>query len=260
MKWWKNFWLTRKQNDRVKIQLICFLLGIFCFSLGFYYSVQLYQLLHTPVEYVLSGSESSEKLSMQIEEIEKLEYVETVSRQKEKKIDITCKTGTISLPCIEVSKEYLESAYGLTETETMKVIYLNETAYEQLRRECQSNYGASGSKDNWQAGYSMGEGEQGMAKLVVAKSLPDDSPCVFVSGTSLELKKNNSQIRVRLQYQDLEGIQIEELQEAGAMIINSEQIEKNQLLLNIQMMQARDWLIIGCICLLFTAILKKYGK
>lgn len=260
MKRWKNFWMARKQNDRVKIQLICFLLGIICFGLGFYYSVQFYQLLHSRVEYVLSGSDSPEKLSMQIEEIEKLEYVEATSRQQEKKIDITCNAEIVSFPCIEVSKEYLESAYGLTQMETMKVIYLNEAAYEQLQREYQSNYVGSGSKYNWQARYSMGEGEQGMAKLVAAESLPEDSPCVFVAGTSLELKKNSSQIRVRLQYQDLEGIQIKELQDTGAMIINLEQIENNQLLLNIQMIQVRDWMIIGCIFLVFMALLKKYGK
>lgn len=261
MKWWSSFWKRRKQNDRIKIQLICFLIGMVCLGTAVHQGFQLYQMIMSPVEYILTGTGSSEQMDDKFQTMKQFSYVDAISRQQEVSLILTCPWGELSVPCLELSEEYLETAYGLSDSSAMKVIYLNQPAYEQLLQLNQYSSEEEGEIENCRMGYSINEENNGMAIVIpVLEGIPNDTPYAFSKGDSVNLRKNATNVRIRLRKQDLDGMQVQELQRMGFGIVNEGDVEENRLLREIQFLHIKYDLLIAVLCFLFLGCFKKYGN
>ena len=111
MKWWKTFLRNRKQNDRVKLELVAVLLGLSGMILAMVHGVALYQRLQTRMEYVLSSEGSVSQQNDRIIRIRKLPSIEAVSRQVEGTITVGDTWGTMDLSYLQLSEEYLETEF-----------------------------------------------------------------------------------------------------------------------------------------------------
>lgn len=257
MKWWNRFWKQRKQNDRVKVQLIVGCIGLFCFGYALYHGISLYRLLNTPVEYVCTTADFDGGLDAKLSQVQELDYIDAVSRQEVTSVEITTQRGTLTVPCLKVSEDYLRDAYGLSETSAMQTFYLNQTAYESLLKAVQS---PEEEIKDVKVGYVMGE-EKGTAKLISGSELlPNDSPYIFCTGDPVCLRKEGRQLRVRVRQQDLDGMQIKELGQLGIQVENQKEIEENRLLQEQKLIEMKYNLFIAALCMCFVWCLKKFGK
>ena len=73
MKWWTRFWKRRKQDDRIKIMLLFFIGVIGFFADAVNSGIQVYNMMRSPVEYVVSNSSASGLTSYQMSGIETME-------------------------------------------------------------------------------------------------------------------------------------------------------------------------------------------
>ena len=257
MKWWNRFWKQRKQNDRVKVQLIAGCIGLVCFGYALYHGISLYRLLNTPVEYICTTSDSGGGLDAKLSQVQELDYIDAVSRQELTSVEITTQRGTLTVPCLKVSEDYLRDAYGLTENSAMKTFYLNQTAYESMLNMVQAS---EEEIVDVKVGYVMGE-EKGTAKLISGSELlPNDSPYIFCTGDPVCLRKEGRQLRVRVRQQDLDGMQLRDLGQLGIQVENQNEIEENRLLQEQKLLEIKYNLIIAILCMCFVWCLKRFGR
>lgn len=257
MKWWSEFWKLRKQNDRVKIQLIVGCIGIVCIGIAVYQGSSFYRLLHTPIEYICTCVDSNGGLETKLSQVQELDYIDAVSRQKVTSVEITTQWGTLTIPCLMVSEDYLRDAYGVNKDSGMQTFYLNQTAYENILRTIPSS---ETDMENMHVGYIMGE-EKGIAKLLSgSERMPNDSPYAFCTGDPIRLQKEGEQLRIRVRQQDLSGVQGMELKQLGIQIENEEKLEEGRLLQEQKFLEIKYNLCIAVLCMCFVWCLKKYGK
>lgn len=263
MKWWKTLWQQRRENDRIKLQ-IWFLLGAgIALIIGGMQGIQLYRWLHQPLEYQMSAQEPPVQMRGAYQKIQELDVVEAATWQQAGTIQITCSQGTSSLPCIQVSEDYLRCAYGLENSSAMRYLYLNTAAYEQLLQATGRGRQDSRQETQWLVGYScqdMGQ-EQGMARVVLVEDLfEEENPCVYLAGDPVQLENMATVLRVRVKQRDLTGSQRKELEETGFYLMNEEQEELVQVNGNSRLMSIRYILLLALVCFLAYGSLKRYGR
>lgn len=262
MKWWKSLWQQRRENDRVKLQMWFLLGAVIALIAGGVQGIQLYQWVHQPVEYRMSAQEPPYQMQGAYQTIRELDAVKAVSWQQEGTIQITCSQGTVSLPCVELSEDYLKRAYGLESSSAMRNLYLNAAAYAQLLQETGRSRQESDRTEQWLVGYScqnMGQ-EQGMARVIpVETPIEEETPCVYLAGNSVELENLATVLRVCMKQQDLTGSQRKELEGTGFYLLNEEQEQLIQMEGNHRLMSIRYRLLLSLLCFLAYGSLKKYG-
>ncbi len=271
MKWWIRFWKRRKQDDRIKIMLIFLMTGIGFLINAVYSGMQVYAMVQTPVEYIVRSNGKSGITEYQMSGIEAMENLQAVSKQKESSLTLFDSWGEMAVTCLELSDTYLESAYGISETSAMKVIYLNEMAWEQLTK-------ASGGSGNgvdvmdgeseseakqinsMQLDYILGgeDGEKGTAKILcIASGVPNDMACAFCTADNVRLSEGNSEIRLRLSRQDLEGTSIGQINQFGLEVTNSSDMQIDSMRREMKFMQIKYDVIVVVLCLIAAYSLKR---
>ncbi len=271
MKWWIRFWKRRKQDDRIKIMLIFLMTGIGFLINAVYSGMQIYAMVQTPVEYIVRSNGKSGITEYQMSGIETMENLQAVSKQKESSLTLSDSWGEMTVTCLELSDTYLESAYGISETSAMKVIYLNEMAWEQLTK-------ASGGSGNgvdvmdgeseseakqinsMQLDYILGgeDGEKGTAKILrIASGVPNDIACAFCTADNVRLSEGNSEILLRLSRQDLEGTSIGQINQLGLEVTNSSDMQLDSMRREMKFMQIKYDVIVVVLCLIAAYSLKR---
>ena len=255
---WCSFLRLRKQNDCVKVMLIFLLVGLGFLFYSFYSGIQVYTMMKAPVEYVICGDGN-------IKDIEKLENGAAVSAQKTSSLLLSGPWGEITMQCLELSESYLEQAYAVSEKGAMKVIYLNQAAFEQISR-MQDRKGQSlkisdAAGEELIVSYWLDEDESGKAKIKIWNDRTvDETPCAFCAANSARLSENDGTLRVWMPEQDLDGSNLRHLADMGFNIVNSCDVEKNALTLEMQLMQIKFGFLTSALCLLSVMALKKYGE
>lgn len=261
MKWWSRFWKIRKQKDWVKLMLLFLLLGIGFFGHLVYEGICLYQIILTPMEYILTSQSPTGITDLQMQDLWELEQISAVSRQQELSLELAGQWGKMNLTCLEVSQSYLENAYGIRSCSSMQVFYMNQLAYEELLENMGYGEGYDPPKEDWTLGYVLGEEEMGMAKIIlVPEGVPNDQPYAFHEGNSVRLAKNSPAIRIQVRQQNLDGMHVQRFQQSGLEILNDSDIEKTSDCQERILMQMKYDCMIAVLCLLSAGCLKKYGK
>lgn len=261
MKWWSKFWKIRKQKDKVKLMLLFILLGIGFFGHLIYEGIRLYQITITPAEYILTSHDSTGITDKQMKELWELEQVSAVSRQQELSLELAGQRGKLNLTCLEVSRSYLENAYGIQSNSSMQVFYVNTLAYEELIRSMGYVEGGDALPTDWNMGYILGGEEAGMAKIIlVTEGVPNDQPYAFHEGNSVRLAKHSPAIRVQVSQQDLDGMQVQRFRQSGLEIVNNTEVEEMLFRRETMLLQMKYDCIIAVLCLLSAGCLKKFGK
>lgn len=273
MKWWRRFWRRRKQDDRIKIMLIFFLAAIIFLADSIHGGIQVYNMVKSPVEYVVSGSAAPEITNYQISGMETLEDVRAVSRQRESSMVLSGTWGEITVNCLELSDSYLDLAYGISDTGAMKVIYLNEMAWAQLMQatgevwngseQLANDFGNEEEQtDSRQLDYKLDdEEESGTARIVRLESgVPDGAAYAFCAADSVRLLEKNTAVRIQMAGRDLAGKDIKRLNQLGLEVANSGDVEIASMEQEMKFMQIKYDGIALVLCLIGMASLKKYGR
>lgn len=271
MKWWIRFWKRRKQDDRIKIMLIFLMTGIGFLINAIYSGMQIYAMVQTPVEYIVRSNGKSGITEYQMSGIETMENLQAVSKQKESSLTLSDSWGEMAVTCLELSDTYLESAYGISETSAMKVIYLNEMAWEQLAKASGGSGNGVGMMDgeseseakqinSMQLDYILGgeDGEKGTAKILrIASGVSNDIACAFCTADNVRLSEGNSEIRLRLSRQDLEGTSIGQINQLGLEVTNSSDMQIDSMRREMKFMQIKYDVIVVVLCLIAAYSLKR---
>lgn len=269
MKWWTEFQKRRKQEDRIKIMLIFFLAGVGFLADAVFTGVQIYEEAKSPVEYVVVSGQESGITAYQRSEIEVMENVQAVSRQRDSTLTLSDTWGELTVSCLELSDTYLNLAYGLSDTSAMKVIYLNDMAWKQLMQASGNSSNSSGGpaaageNETEQLTYALeGEdGETGMAKVIYVQSgLPEDEAHAFCASDSFRLSEGDGSVRVRMSGQGLSETGLAQFSTLGLTVTNSDQIEIASMAKSMQFQRMRYDIFVVFLCMAAAASLKKYGK
>ncbi len=259
MKWWSKFWKRRKQDDRIKIMLL-FFLGMIVFLADTINSgMKVYNRMRSPVEYVVRNSSASGLTSYQASAIETMEGVQAVSRQRESSLTLSGARGEMMVTCLELYDDYLALVYGMSETGAMKVIYLNEMAWNQLIQ----TFGETGTEQgSLRLDYQLGEEDMtGTAQIVYAKSgVPNDTACAFCGADSVRFSDSETGVRIQMRGQDLDGTTVKQLGQLGLEIVNSGDVQQNSLKQEMQFLRMRYAVIAVLLCLAALVSLRKYGR
>lgn len=211
MKWWKKFWRIRKQEDRVKIVLLLFLLGIVFLFYGVYNGICLYQAVQTPVEYVLAGDSGEQNLGRKLNEIREWENMAGASIFRESSVLITYQGEETTFSCVELSEEYIKDVYGISQSGATKTFYMNQKAFDMVKETNEAfSYKQSGSEDTLRMTYETEEAEEGQTQLPekerkekktaeivrVKEGVNEEEPFVFSAGEKGILIKYGMGIRV----------------------------------------------------------------
>ena len=254
IKYWRRFWKCRKRDDRVKIMLVFAMAGIGFFIHAVYSGIQVYTILKTPVEYVLSGNGL-------VDNIENMADVSAVSVQRESSLKLSGPWGEMTADCVELSEAYLALAYGVSETSAMKVFYLNQMAYEQFLGASNSEE-LSKSAEDVHVSYVLGDGEEaGEAKLrVITKGVPNDRAYVFCAGSNARLSEGSGGLRVMLAGHDLSGMAAVQMGWFGFNIDNLYEVQQASAALEMQFTVIKYDCLVTVLCLVAVISLKKYGR
>lgn len=259
MKWWTRFWKRRKQDDRIKIMLL-FFLGMIVFLADIVNSgMKVYDRMRSPVEYVVRNSSAPGLTSYQASAIKTMEDVQAVSRQRESSLTLSGAWGEMTVTCLELYDDYLTLAYGMSETGAMKVIYLNEMAWNQL---IQASGETGTEQGSLRLDYQLGEGDMtGTAQIVYAKSgVSNDTACAFCGADSVRFSDSESGVRIQMRGQELDGTTVKQLGQLGLEIVNSGEVQQNSLKQEMQFLRIRYAVIAALLCLAALVSLRKYGR
>ena len=163
------------------------------------------------------------------------------------------------MTCLELYDDYLALAYGMSETSAMKVIYLNEMAWNQL---IQTSGETGTEQESLRLDYQLGEEDMtGTAQIVYAKSgVPNDMACAFCGADSVRFSDSETGVRIQMRGQDLDGTTVKQLGQLGLEIVNSGDVQQNSLKQEMQFLRMRYAVIAALLCLAALVSLRKYGR
>lgn len=254
MKWFSSLLKKRKQDDRIKIILFFALLGIIFLGNSVYRIVKLYDMVSDLEEYILTENETIKIKDIQIDTLSKIENVVSVSRQKEVPLELKKNSESISLNCLELSESYLKTVYGININSSMKVFFINKSAYNTLTQSQNFAEEFKKGKNSIMADYALGEESlsYGTAKVVLVENkVPDDMPFAFCKAESSDFGNDSSGVRVMFANGDLTSANKEILKNMGFIISDSDESDKRNLLYEKEFIYIKYSVLTAGLCFLF---------
>lgn len=275
MNWWKKFWRLRKQEDRVKIVFLLFLLGIACLVYGIYNSVRLHQAMHTSVEYMLTGEGNGSPLERKQKELREWENLAGISICRKSGVRITYRGQETAFSCMELSADYIEKIYGLAQSGVTKTFYMNQKAFDMVKEaEGDAVAGMFGNADSLRVTYEIEDTEEGQAKqaehegkekktaviVLVKEGVREEEPFVFSAAENGILEKYGTEIRICSKGQDMDGSQVRKLQEMGLTVENMQMYQELEYFRNVKEIRIKYNLGMAALCLFCACMLWRAGK
>ncbi|MBD5137206.1 MAG: hypothetical protein HDT39_14840 [Lachnospiraceae bacterium] len=261
MKWFSSLLKRRKQDDRIKIILFFALLGIIFLGNSVYRIVKLYNMVSDFEEYVLTENETIIIKDIQINALSKFENVISISRQKEVPLELKKNSESISLNCLKLSESYLKTVYGININSSMKVFFINKSAYSMMTQSQDFAEEFKKGKDSIMADFVLGEESEsyGTAKVVLVEDkVPDDMPLAFCKAESSDFGNDSSGVRVMFANGDLTSANEEILKSMGFTISDNNESDRRTLLYEKEFLHIKYSGLTAGLCFLFM-ILHYFG-
>lgn len=255
------FFKLRKQSDTVKMICIFALAGMACFANAAYHIWEIVHDVNTPAEYVLTGQgKISEK---RMDEMRKNKAVAKVSRQIECPVSVLYGGSEAEISCTLISKEYLEEMFRTDLSAATKKIYMNETAFSDLREQLQENNEEMADLENGVKEFNIRyciEGEASAdeeemaknyksAKLVVVENRGEEEEgFAYSAETDSRLQKEAVSLRVQFFKHDLDGLQVGSLRKQGYEIQNDNAVISEEYELELTQLHIRYGLLSFALC------------
>lgn len=249
-----------------------------------YRGIQIYRTVNGPVEYVLTSA-TGEVTDAQIAKLKNLEQVKAVTRQQEMTVMLESQGAQVSISCVELSADYLESVYGVPKGSSMKTFYLNQAAWKQLSEQMNGDVGVEMSlpendltsgpvnqrpdTESLQMEYALSEengeegaeSESGTAKVVLLENAGADEPaCAFCEGNSATLSDGADTARVQIGQQDLNGTEWKHFNQLGFEAANSEEVQLAALTQEMQFLRLKYDILVAALSFVCVGCLKKFGR
>ena len=258
MKWWSRFWRRRRQDDRVKVISLFAAAAVFFFGNAVYTGTRLYQTVGERGEYVLRQQTETGFSDMQISEIENMEGVLCVSRQRETPVSLKAGETEVSFSCLELSAEYMKIIYKAAASGAMKQFYLNKAACEQLL-EAEGLAEFEESQMDYSITDESGVQENGVAVLALLEgNVGPETPYIFCVSDSARLVETPYTIRVVTQDQDLDGQQLSRFQKMGFEVVNESERKQEMLRQEMELLRIKYQMITAVVCVTAAAALRKF--
>ncbi len=261
----------------VKAMLLFFMVGLGFLAHGAYEGVLLYRMVQGPAEYVLAGNGQNAVSRTKLEDIQKLPHVGAVSRQAEIAAAIKIQGEEYSFACAVLSEAYMEKAYGIRESRSMWVFYMNQAAYRQLKESLSNpqtlksdeknrlsvRYRAEG-QESADAAAADGQSESPQWKMaeiqLVEEGVPQEEPYVFCKGNGLGITGESSRVRVWLSQRELDGMHVERLQGTGLAMENKEAVQKEEFQRELQVNRIGYGMLVSLVSFACAGVLRGFWK
>lgn len=284
MKWFLAF---RKRDDYVKICVLLFLTGASLLVLALLEGVRLYQMLHTPDEYLLVFGKWNSRSEQMMQQLQDDPEVLALTLQADYLLEIKVsndKAGeqSVTLPCYAVSAAYLKKRYGVVYHSGE--IYLPEAVFLKIAEKIdqQGNriaYGSEGGILNqteavstdrsfnsakYQAEYTLSpaentdlslQTEQGLCKFRMITGSTDSEDYALIIKGDYQLKESSTMLRVYVKQQDIDGVLLKKFENKGLILQKEERYLKKDYRQKILFLKLRYRLLIGGLCIGFSVIL-----
>lgn len=243
----KKLLRLRKQNDRVKIVFVLFILGIACMLLAISSLYSIAHGLNSPREYTFSMvGEFNEE---QFNELFTIKNVSAASCQAEEVTEFTVGEQVYTYTVNLVSKEYLHQVYHIVDDYVMPVLYVPREEYEKLV------VSANGRLDEGDILAKYMDGSTLRIKCyepmhVASQDLPPNH--VFMGKNTYELVGKGKSIRVCMAKRSLDGSELQGINKLGyvtrdelSTLMEQHDLEKNWLMAKYRWMMGVAFIIMS---------------
>lgn len=257
MRWWSKFWKRRKQDDRIKMIFVFLLVALVFLGKAFYTGMQLYRTAGERTEYILQAIAETGITDREIRELENMEEVECVSRQLETDISIMSGNGEAVIPCVGISKEYMERVWNVSARSAMKQLFLNASAEKLLKEK-----GVSLEEKNARVMFSVTDAE-GMQTNETAEvfrlenMLKTDTPYAFCALDNAKLLENLGTVRVEVKGKDLDGQRLEKFRQMGYLVVNEAEQNEEKMRREVERLKIRYDAGAALLCAIAVGCLQK---
>lgn len=267
------FFKLRKQSDTVKMICIFVLAGAACFANVIAHAWEIYRVINTPAEYVLTGE--GRISGKRMEEMRQKKSVARVSRQMECPVTVLCGGREATVSCTLLSAEYLEEMFQTDLSAGTKKIFMNQTAFSDLKEQIWENdremeeleKGEGDGVTELNIRYSVEEpalsqGEDAPAKyqlaklIVVGKGGEEEEGAVYMAASDSQLLKEADGMRVQFAKHDLDGLQVRALRNLGYEIQNEETVITEEYELKTKLLHIKYGLLSCGLCVLAAFVLR----
>lgn len=249
MKALKKFRKLRKQNDSVKIMLFFSILSVIFFGSAVAKLVHLYQEIHHPVEYTVTGN-GKQPLKNYLVQFEEMSEVQCASLQNVSVVNFYSQGEKIFAKCYELSDTYLQTVYAVNETSAMKVFYINDTLAKNIEENEIVKYYAEDVPDKY-----------GTAKIRYINHFSENTENeIFCTSKVSSLSEYAASIRICMKKNNLNQTLIQQWNRMGLYIENQQSLEIQSIQREKDFIILKYTLILSGLSLFFVFCLVKYGK
>lgn len=257
MRWWSKFWKRRKQDDRIKMIFVFLLVALVFLGKAVYTGVQLYCTAGERTEYILQATAETGITDREIRELEHMEEVECVSRQLEKEISIMAGDEEAVIPCVGISKEYMERVWNVSARSAMRQLFLNASAEKLLNEK-----GVFLEEKNARVMFSVTDAEgvqtNEMAEVFRLENMSEtDMPYAFCVLDNAKLLENLGTVRVEMKGKELDGQQLEKFRQMGYLVVNEAEQNEEKMRREVKGLKIRYDVGVVLLCAIAARCLQK---
>lgn len=251
--WWIRFLRARKRSDRVKMELLFLIAGFYFLGNSIFCGITFYGENDILTEYVFGGSLYGKLWEEQKE-------IVAAGMQKESTVELDFLWENMTFPCVELPESYLRVVYGISESSSMTVFYVNQAALDQIKQSFKRNSGKTFELNELYPEYTLDESRRGTARIMVLPQwVKEDTPYVCCKADSTQLK-DSAQVRICMKKRDFDQRITKWLSGLGLELedIEKKQIEdmenKNSFL------RIKYEILVMALCFLSAFCLQKFGR
>lgn len=269
LKYIKRYITRWRQSDRVKLKVIFVILGLFFIYMGADKGYAIYKKLLKPVEYEVSVAKETGPDESDVNAINIIEGVENVTLIKEQSVIFMNYKDEVNVNIRYIDDKYIEEVYGISGQEgnvSDNILYVNKNAFKQISgSDLNSNGESKNNEEKYEKISIIGKinDKEYIFNMVYEDNLDklpggtDELLCIMKDN---KIVQNNSGILVQFENDDITDKNIKKLQSEGYTIKDMEKymldMEKNDK----EMVRVKYNIIIGAMCLVFSAIISRVKK
>ncbi len=251
MQWLKRILKLRRQNDSVKLMVLLAVALVVLLVSEIRDVYEIYTYTDTPAEYEMTGNLTDETA---LQELMDMEKVDMISLQAEEGVTLKYKSKEITVNCIYLSEQYLESVYNVGGQGAQSVLYANKAAFDAILRDFEIysyNHNTEEMKETGFVVQNLSEDKTPASKIVLYTGntlVPEDEPLVFSIRHKSKLEKTAGKLRVYVAKQDMEQLLLKQIAAKGYSVVNREDILEFENRINLLLQSIKYKAIIILLC------------
>lgn len=258
--WWIRFLRARKRSDRVKMELLFLLAGLWFMGCSVFHGAMFYRESGMLTEYVLCGNMSGELWNAKAAEFGNRKEIIAAGMQNETTVRLEFLWESMEFECTELTEGYLRAVYGISENGSMTVFYVNQAALEQIKQSWEKNSGKTFELNTFYPEYTLDGSGTGTARIVLLPEwVQEDIPYVCRKADSTRLN-DSEQVRICLKKRDFDDGITKWLGSLGLEPEDSRKKQIEDLENENSFLRIKYEILAVILCFTSAVCLQKYGR